>query len=58
VGGKFGNEEPTADLRALAKMFRGMYVALAQEGFTEQEAWDLVKHTMAEMLRNAVRPPD
>lgn len=30
--------EPTADLREMAGMLYGMYVALVDQGFTEQQA--------------------
>lgn len=49
-GKKFENEEPSADWRGMAKMFREMYVALVHEGFTEKQALELLSHTIGSSI--------
>lgn len=34
--------EPSADMRAMAKTTRNMYMALVQEGFTKNEAMQIL----------------
>ena len=43
----FPTEEPAANQREFARVMRGMYVALQQEGFTVQEALVIIGHVLA-----------
>lgn len=42
-----GPIEPSADIRAFAKAMHGLYVALGQEGFDEQQALSIVGQFIA-----------
>jgi hypothetical protein len=42
-----GPIEPAADLRSLASMLHQMFVALQQEGFTEQQALVIIGQILA-----------
>jgi hypothetical protein len=55
-GRPFPAEEPDAGMRAMAKVFRQMFVALVQEGFTPTEALAMVGTALATMIVNAGKP--
>ena len=42
-----GPIEPSADLRQLASILRQTYLALVQEGFTQQEALTIIGQILA-----------
>lgn len=48
-------EEASADMRALARTFRDMYVALVAEGFTEPQALVMIGQTISAVIGKA--PP-
>lgn len=41
--------EPSADLRQMASFLRQMYVALMNEGFTEEEALRITAHLLSQL---------
>jgi hypothetical protein len=50
-------EEASADMRSMARMMRDMYVALIAEGFTDQQAVQLLGQTIAaSMIANKDNP--
>lgn len=42
-----GQEEPSADMRQLARTYRDMYVALIAEGFSPSEALSIMGHVIS-----------
>lgn len=47
-----GIVEPTADQRALASTLHGCFIALTMEGFTEQQALQIIGMMMAANIAN------
>lgn len=45
--GPMGPVEPSADLREFASNIRQMYLALVEQGFTEQQAFNICGITIA-----------
>lgn len=48
-----GPIEPAADLRAAAKIYFGIFTALQQEGFTEQQALVVVGQIIQAQIGNS-----
>lgn len=42
----YAGEEVPASWRQMAASLRGFYVSLVQQGFTEGQAWDLIRITI------------
>lgn len=42
----FGLEEPSSQMREMARILRDMFVALRKEGFSEQESLTIVGETI------------
>lgn len=51
----FPGEEPTADNRQMAKAIRGMFVALVNEGFSENQALEIVGNVLRTAIQTGMK---